>query len=187
MDERVVMMIDLDRCWGCKGCEVACKEALALGVGPRPLRVVDIGPRSLAGTSVLQRDSVPTMCQHCDEAACLAACPTGAIYRAGDGTVQIEAPRCVACGKCQEVCPFGAVDIMAGERNYAVKCTLCRERRQNGQLPSCAQHCLGRAIKVVAEAELAALVDKRYNWRTGRIVYVSDKWSGLGQALNQAR
>lgn len=185
MDDRVVMVIDLDRCWGCKGCEVACKEALELEVGPRPLQVIDIGPRSLAGTSVPQRDGVPTMCQHCDSAACQESCPTGAIYRADDGTVQIDAARCIACAKCQEACPFGAVDMVAGERNYAVKCTLCRQRRQNGQLPSCAQHCLGRAISVISETELASLVGERYHWHTGRIVYISDKWASLGQALNK--
>lgn len=184
MDDRVVMIIDLDRCWGCKGCEMACKQAISLGLGPRPLRVVDIGPRIAAGSSALQRDSVPTMCQHCDEPACLAACPTGAIYRAADGTVQIRAADCVACGQCREACPFGAVDMNAGEGGGAVKCTLCPDRRQNGQLPSCAQHCLGRAIKVATEDELPAFIGKRYNWRAGRIVYVSDKWSDLGQAVN---
>ncbi len=182
MDDRVVMIIDLDRCWGCDGCEMACKQALGLGLGPRPLRVVDIGPRALAGTAALQRDSVPTMCQHCDEPACLTVCPTGAIFRAGDGTVQIDAAFCVACGQCQEACPFGAVD-MNTEPACAVKCTLCPDRRQNGRLPSCAQHCLGRAIKIATQGELPTLIGQRYHWRTGRIVYVSGKWPDLGRAL----
>ncbi|MEI7673307.1 MAG: 4Fe-4S dicluster domain-containing protein, partial [Deltaproteobacteria bacterium] len=69
------------------------------------------------------------------------------------------------------------------EDGLPIKCTLCHERRKNGALPSCAQHCIGRAIALVADEELAGLVRGRYSWKTGRIVYVSDKWSSLGAAL----
>ncbi|MBE0555833.1 MAG: hypothetical protein IH628_01260, partial [Proteobacteria bacterium] len=58
-------------------------------------------------------------------------------------------------------------------------------RRIDGGLPSCAQHCIGRAITLVSEEELAALVRGRSSWKTGRIVYVSGKWSSLGAALRE--
>ncbi len=72
---------------------------------------------------------------------------------------------------------------IGGEEGLPIKCTLCHERRIDGGLPSCAQHCIGRAITLVAEEELAGFVHGRTHWKTGRIVYVSDKWSSLGAAL----
>jgi hypothetical protein len=42
---------------------------------------------------------------------------------------------------------------------------------------------MGRAITVVAGEELAAILKGRRHWRAGRIVYVSDRWAGLGEVL----
>ena len=180
MHSRVLLVIDLDRCWGCRACEVACKQELGLGVGPRPMKVEETGARILEGT--LHRDFIPTLCQHCDRPACLAACPVEAIYRESDGTIQVRCEACTGCGACAAACPFGVVEVGA-DSALAVKCTLCRERRAAGGLPSCAQHCIGRAITLIAEADLETAVRSHAHWRTGRIVYVSDKWSSLGAAL----
>jgi NADH-dependent fumarate reductase subunit E len=180
MSSRVFLVIDLDRCWGCRACEVACKQELALGVGPRPMKVMDTGARMLEG--VLHRDFIPTLCQHCDQAKCQAVCPVDAIDRETDGTIQIRNDLCTGCGACVTACPFGVMEI-TGEGGPPVKCTLCRERRRDGALPSCAQHCMGRAITLIVEEALADLLRGRHRWRAGRIVYVSDKWASLGAAL----
>lgn len=181
MNSRVFMVIDLDRCWGCRTCEVACKQELGLGVGPRPMKVVETGARMLDG--VLHRDFVPTLCQHCDQPACLAACPVEAIVRMGDGAIQIQEASCTGCGACIEACPFGVVETTGGEE-APVKCTLCSDRRQGGAPPSCAQHCIGRAITLIDEDHLDQWRRGRHAWKTGRVVYVSSKWASLGEALS---
>ena len=180
MENHVCMVIDIDRCWGCRACEIACKQELELGVGPRPMQVIDIGPRKFDDR--LHKESIPTMCLHCDQADCMDACPTGAIYRAADGTVQIDAANCNACAACQAACPFGAVEDLTAEGKF-VKCTLCFSRREAGGIPSCAQHCVGRAFTMATKAELEKVIGGRYSWTRGRVVYVSSKWMSLGKAL----
>jgi NADH-dependent fumarate reductase subunit E len=180
MNSRVVMVIDLDRCWGCRTCEVACKQELGLGTGPRPMKVLETGARSLDG--VLYRDFIPTLCQHCDEPACLAACPVEAIHRETDGTIQIRQEACNGCGACVTACPFGVIET-DGEGEAPMKCTLCSERRERGALPSCVQHCIGRVMTLIDEDRFEVWRRGRYAWKTGRIAYVSDKWASLGQAL----
>jgi Fe-S-cluster-containing dehydrogenase component len=182
MSRRAYMVIDLDRCWGCRACEVACKQELGLGEGPRPMKVEETGARILEGT--LYRDFIPTLCQHCDRAECMAACPADAICRETDGSIQVKGDSCTGCGACVTACPFGVIET-GGEEGVPVKCTLCRERRSDGALPSCAQHCPGRAITLVAGEKLAGLLEGRHSWMTGSIVYVSEKWAGLGAALQR--
>ena len=183
MSSRVFMVIDLDRCWGCKACEVACKQELGLGTGPRPMKVVEIGPRVIGG--VLHRDFVPSLCQHCDQPECQAACPVDCIHREADGSIQIERDACTGCGSCVTACPFGVMETNE-EGGPPFKCTLCYERRKDGSLPSCAQHCVGRAMSLIDEDSLTAFLEGRQSWKTGRIVYVTRKWLQLGSALQDA-
>jgi Fe-S-cluster-containing dehydrogenase component len=179
-NDNIRLIIDLDRCWGCKACEVACKKEMSLDAGPRPMLVEEIGPRKING--ILQRDFVPVMCQHCYEPACREVCPTQAIFRAEDKTIQIDSDLCTYCGECASACPFGAIDF--SEQYGPVKCSLCFSRRKNGWLPSCAQHCEGRAFTLAIDNEdTSDLIPKKHTWSTGRIVYASNKWTSLGNAL----
>ena len=179
-EHKTRLIVDLDRCWGCRACEVACKQELTIGAGPQPMRVEEIGPRKINGK--LHKDFVPVMCQHCHHPACREACPTEAIFRAEDGSIQIDPDRCDRCGACEAACPYGAIEHT--DEYGPVKCTLCFSRRENGWLPSCAQHCEGRAFTLfVDDRDPSDMTPKKYTWSTGRIVYVSDKWAGLGKAL----
>ena len=180
MNNEISLIIDLDRCWGCKACEVACKQELEIGIGPRPMKVEEIGPIKIENK--LHRDFVPVMCQHCHQPACREVCPTDAIYRAEDKSIQIDPELCTHCAACEAACPYGAIDFT--DQYGPVKCTLCFSRRENDWLPSCAQHCEGRAFTLASDQNISALIaEKKYRWSTGRVIYVSNKYASLGKAL----
>ncbi len=50
---------------------------------------------------------LPRICNHCINPACVAACPSGAIYKRGeDGIVLINQERCRAWRMCITACPY---------------------------------------------------------------------------------
>jgi len=50
---------------------------------------------------------VPRICNHCLNPACVAACPSGAIYKRGeDGVVLINQEKCRAWRMCVSACPY---------------------------------------------------------------------------------
>ena len=68
--ERLSLMIDLERCIGCKSCEAACKQEHGLGPGEYRNKVVWLGDANGAAL-----DFLTVTCQHCERPACLRACP----------------------------------------------------------------------------------------------------------------
>ncbi len=138
------LCVDLDRCFGCFSCEVACKQEHHLPVGPRWVRVVQEGPRELPGGG-LYLDFYPIMCRHCVEPKCAEVCPQKAIIKRSDGIVLVQSDLCNGCRMCVEGCPFGLMDYDEGAQK-ASKCNLCVERLMLGAHPSCVVSCPGRAL-----------------------------------------
>jgi len=175
MNEQLFFAVNIDRCWGCKSCQTACKTQHDIPSGVEwPIEVFRLERTDTAGK--LQCDFIPVLCQHCDDPACMEQCPVSALYRDEDGFVQVDKERCIACGACQRACPYGAVTM--GE-SCAVKCDACAERRGRGMEPSCVQHCSGDALCLADAAALAALTQGAETWSAGRVVYYSKKIVGL--------
>jgi Fe-S-cluster-containing dehydrogenase component len=150
---RLGLVIDLDTCVGCHACAVACKEWNDGGVvGP----LTDYDPTGAHPDGVWlnrvhgfeatfapddggepHRRTVyfPRSCLHCEDAACVTVCPTGASYkRAEDGIVLVDEDKCIGCKLCSWACPYGAREY---DRDSGVmkKCTLCIDRIYNRTLP----------------------------------------------------
>jgi carbon-monoxide dehydrogenase iron sulfur subunit len=150
------IMINIERCLACKGCEIACAVAHsqsrvleeAIAERPKPQRRVTV---EAAGEL-----AVPLQCRHCEDAPCISVCPTAAIHRnEADGPVLIEQDRCIGCKFCLMACPFGVIDV-SHDGKVVVKCDLCIERTKAGQEPACAEACPTKALKLVDEKDLAA-------------------------------
>ncbi|MBI9082965.1 MAG: 4Fe-4S binding protein [Desulfobacterales bacterium] len=153
------LMIDMNRCTGCKTCVVACRNAKELldheqampGDIPFYIRVESV----LEGTyPVLSERCWVVPCQHCKNAPCIAACDNQAIGKDPQtGIVRIDRNKCAGSGKCIEACPWDVIQFdKAG--NYAHKCDLCYDRVVFGGTPVCAEVCMTDAISFGELGEL---------------------------------
>jgi len=87
---------------------------------------------------------LPRICNHCLNPACVAACPSGAIYKRGeDGVVLINQEVCKAWRMCVTACPYKKTyyNWNAGKSE---KCILCYPRIEAGLAPACMHSCVGR-------------------------------------------
>jgi nitrate reductase beta subunit len=87
---------------------------------------------------------LPRICNHCLNAACVAACPSGAIYKRGeDGVVLISQDVCKGWRMCVSACPYKKV-YFNWETGKSEKCILCYPRLEAGEAPACFHTCVGR-------------------------------------------
>lgn len=87
---------------------------------------------------------LPRTCNHCLNPACVAACPSGAIYkRDEDGVVLISQDQCRGWRACVPACPYKKV-FYNWETNKSEKCIFCYPRLESGMPTICADTCVGR-------------------------------------------
>ena len=139
---RNCIVVNLDRCTGCFGCEVACKMENGVALGERWSKVFTVGP--VGEYPDMTRYALPTMCQQCENAPCVSVCPTGASYRDGNNVVLVDKEKCIGCKYCMMACPYGVRSWNIEER-VVEKCTLCEQRTSQGELPQCVAQCGSRA------------------------------------------
>jgi nitrate reductase beta subunit len=87
---------------------------------------------------------LPRICNHCLNACCVAACPSGAIYKRGeDGIVLINQEVCRGWRFCVTACPYKKT-FYNWSTGKSEKCILCFPRLETGQAPACFHSCVGR-------------------------------------------
>jgi len=86
----------------------------------------------------------PRICNHCLNPACVASCPSGALYKRGeDGIVLIDQKVCRAWRSCVAACPYKKT-YFNWQTGKSEKCILCFPRVETGQAPACFHSCVGR-------------------------------------------
>jgi len=132
-----------DYCLGCRLCEINClvkhsrsKKIIKAFRSERDTVVPGVRVEECG------RVSFALQCRHCDDATCIEACITGAMYRdATTGAVLCDEDKCVGCWSCIMVCPAGAV-MRGKERKVASKCDLCMGQ----ETPVCVEGCPNEAL-----------------------------------------
>lgn len=140
------IITDLNKCFGCGGCQVSCKEWNTSGInGPLPdidpygnldvmfwLRVLYVEVGTWPETKVY---NIPINCFHCKDAPCVTVCPIGATFkREEDGIVLVDYSECIGTKYCIYGCPYGNrfYDPVEG---VTKKCTHCVDRIYDMSLP----------------------------------------------------
>lgn len=134
---------DETRCIGCRTCQIACKDKNRImepGITFRTVRSYEAGSFPNPGVYHLA-----TTCNHCEDPACVASCPVGAMYKADDGTVQHDDEKCIGCQACVRGCPYGVPQYFEDE-SIVRKCDSCIAHRQHGRNPVCVDACVMRAL-----------------------------------------
>ena len=153
------LVIDLDSCVGCQACVTSCKEWNTGGhMAPlTDLRAYEkeadgvwfnrVHTYEHASDGASRTVHFPRSCLHCENAACVTVCPTGASYkRTSDGIVLVDEDKCIGCQLCSWACPYGAREFDT-EVGVMKKCTLCIDRIYNQNLeeadrvPACVAAC----------------------------------------------
>jgi formate dehydrogenase iron-sulfur subunit len=199
---QVGFFTDTSLCIGCKACEVACKEwnhvpdSIGELTGMSYDNTVDLGantwrhvqfieqPTQVDGDDGLRWLMSSDVCKHCDEAACLDVCPTGALFRTEFDTVVVQEDICNGCGYCVSACPFGVIERREGD-GRAWKCTLCYDRLKDDREPACAQACPTDSIQFgelgdLRERAEARVLQLQARGVEGARLYGADPDDGVG-------
>ncbi len=143
------IIIKEEYCMGCRLCEINClvqhsktKNIIKAYKGeyPKPVSRIVIEERGYI--------SFALQCRHCEDAPCLEACITGAMFKDTEtGVVLCNEDKCVGCWMCIMVCPFGVIARSQktderGKKKIISKCDLCIEE----ETPVCVKNCPNEAI-----------------------------------------
>ncbi len=165
---RYGMVIDIEKCIGCRRCAYACRKENNVGRDSGfawiELHKLEKGHFELETSEVDYEQAadpdawyLPAACMQCENPPCVQACPVKATYQDSDGIVLVDYDKCIGCRYCVVNCPYGARHfnwkrpvVPDGEKNPKVpvrpigvveKCTFCVHRTRVGRLPACVEAC----------------------------------------------
>ncbi|MFQ6092034.1 MAG: 4Fe-4S dicluster domain-containing protein [bacterium] len=151
------VLIDVSKCIGCRGCQVACKQWNELPAEKTKNRGTYQNPPDLSGTTytvvrfkeVFQGGDVKwnffkDQCRHCVDPPCKMAADDevpGAIVVDDNGAViYTDKTKQLKEFNLQESCPFD-IPRWNAVKSLWVKCTFCNDRVANGLTPACVKAC----------------------------------------------
>jgi Fe-S-cluster-containing hydrogenase component 2 len=139
MTKRVV--IDPDKCIGCRTCETVCALSHEGRINPAEARI------SVAKYEQIGR-SFPMLCQKCEDPLCMAACPMSAIGFDPSLGAQIDYLKCIGCKMCIMACPIGGASLNPTSKRV-IMCDLCQGD------PQCVRLCPEQALEFVDVSTLS--------------------------------
>ena len=142
-----VLVVNHERCTGCRLCELVCAVKHDGFSNPTRSRI-----------KVMKWETeglyIPMSCQQCQDAPCMNVCPVKAISRDEDlARVMVDYDKCIGCRSCVAVCPFGAMNFNVIDRKV-FKCDLC-----DGD-PQCVRFCDVKAVEYKEPSDVS-IVKKR--------------------------
>ena len=139
-----VLVINYEKCTGCRLCEVVC--AVKHDGVSNPVRSrIKIMKWEAEGLYI------PMSCQQCQDAPCMNVCPVKALSRDEElSRVVLDYDKCIGCRSCVVVCPFGAMSFSTIDKKV-FKCDVC-----DGD-PQCVHFCEVKAVDYVDASDVSIL------------------------------
>lgn len=153
MEKRWGMAINVDSCFGCNFCVIACKSENHAQFISYTSEIVKENPvfrakvhGEISGTYPgFTARYYPLICRHCENPVCLESCPTHAISKRDDGIVVISQKDCNGCDACITACPYQVPqhNLQTGKVEM---CHFCVHRLKEGKEPRCVKSCPVKAL-----------------------------------------
>ena len=168
MPEKYYLIIDVDKCENCNNCFLACKDEFTDNrfdgySAPQPRhghRWIKINKKERGKFPHIDVAYQPVPCFHCEDAPCVKASKSDAVYQRSDGIVLIDPVKALGQTDILKSCPHGAI-WWNEEENIAQKCTLCAHLLDEGwKEPRCVTVCPTEALQVrkLEHNQLEALI-----------------------------
>lgn len=134
------LKIDLEKCVGCRTCEMVCSVKHEGVINPYRSRIKVVRDQEC--------ERVPMTCAQCEQPKCAAICPVKAISRDEElGRVVVDYDACIGCRMCVTACPFGLMNFDSVSKRV-IKCDLC------DGAPECVRFCLYEAVQYIDVSEM---------------------------------
>lgn len=153
-----VFLVDIDRCNGCRNCQIACKDEHCDQpwlpyAAAQPMTGqfwMNVKEKERGRVPVVKVSYTPTMCTHCADAPCKVAAPD-AVYTRDDGLVIIDPEKAKGRRDLMDACPLGVI-YYNEEADIPQKCTGCAHLLDDGwSEPRCVDACATEALLFVDE------------------------------------
>lgn len=135
-----LLLVDMDKCTGCKQCSLACS-----------LIKEDLFDLARGRIKILKKENIALgiqlLCEQCEAHPCIEACPEGALSREETtGIITVDKELCTKCGTCVDACPYHGIRLHP-ETSIPMICDLC------GGDPYCVKHCVPEALQWVNKSD----------------------------------
>lgn len=163
------MLNDSTKCIGCRACQSACKDYKGFSVTGEDNKYdmpLELNSKNHTLIKLYQEGDessfVKRQCMHCNDPACVSACPVTALVKQENGVVTYDKDKCIGCRYCMIACPF---DVPSFEYDKAfpeiMKCDFCKELLAEGKTTECARVCPTGAIAFGTRDEMMKEAKKR--------------------------
>lgn len=176
------VLVDVTKCVGCRGCQVACKRWNELPGEKTTQNSEWTNPPQLSyttythirfnldynsGSDTTSWRFLNWRCMHCKNPACLEACPVNAIIKTEEGAVVVKPDRCIGCKFCVTACPFEIPQYNAQIEKVS-KCHMCFDRISEKE-PACVQACPTDALVFDERNKIITMATNRKTEINGHI------------------
>lgn len=154
-----LLLVDMDKCTGCKQCSLACS-----------LTKEDLFDPARGRIKILKKEDialgVPLVCEQCETHPCVESCQNNALSRDdATGIITVDDNLCTSQGTCVDACIYYAIRLNPESRK-PMFCDLC------GGDPYCAKHCVPEAIVWIENTDDALKTKKKL--RSARMTMYRD-------------